>query len=78
MRAKLLDSKRHEQLLATNPAFRQVRMRKECGPITDDGLSYFVESSVSGTWCCLTRSTQTTCSSSTPTDSAAPPILLRM
>jgi hypothetical protein len=33
-----IDSKRYEQLLATNPAFRQARMRKECGPITDPQL----------------------------------------
>ena len=31
-------SKQYEQLLGTNPAFRQSRMKKECGPITDPQL----------------------------------------
>jgi len=37
-RQNVIDSKRYEQLLRTNPAFRQARMRKECGPITDPQL----------------------------------------
>jgi hypothetical protein len=37
-RQNVIDSKRYEQLLRTNPAFRQARMRKECGPITDPEL----------------------------------------
>lgn len=32
------DSERYEQLLRTNPGFRQARMRKECGPIADPQL----------------------------------------
>ena len=32
------ESKQYDQLLHTNPAFRQARMRKECGPITDPQL----------------------------------------
>jgi hypothetical protein len=32
------ESKQYDQLLRTNPAFRQARMRKECGPITDPQL----------------------------------------
>jgi hypothetical protein len=31
-------SKQYEQLLRTNAAFRQSRMKKECGPITDPQL----------------------------------------
>ena len=34
----VLESKQYEQLLRTNPAFRQARMKKECGPITDAEL----------------------------------------
>ena len=34
----VLESKQYEQLLRTNPAFRQVRMKRECGPITDPQL----------------------------------------
>ena len=34
----IIESKQYEQLLRTNPAFRQARMRKECGPITDPQL----------------------------------------
>jgi hypothetical protein len=30
----IVDSKRYEQLLRTNPAFRKARMQKECGGIT--------------------------------------------
>ena len=37
-RQNVIDSKQYERLLATNPAFRQARMRKECGPITDPEL----------------------------------------
>ena len=34
----VLESKQYEQLLRKNPAFRQARMKKECGPITDPQL----------------------------------------
>ena len=34
----VLKSKQYEQLLRTNPAFRQARMKRECGPITDPQL----------------------------------------
>src|SRR5215831_12043213 len=34
----VLESKQYEQLLRTNPAFRQARIKKECGPITDPQL----------------------------------------
>ena len=37
-RQNVLESKQYEQLLRTNPAFRQVRMKRECGPITDPQL----------------------------------------
>ena len=37
-RQNVTDSKRYEQLLATNPAFRRERMQRECGPITDPQL----------------------------------------
>ena len=37
-RQNVLESKQYEQLLRTNPAFRQTRMKKECGPITDPQL----------------------------------------
>jgi hypothetical protein len=37
-RQNVIDSKRYEQLLATNPAFRRDRMRIECGSITDPQL----------------------------------------
>jgi curli biogenesis system outer membrane secretion channel CsgG len=37
-RQNMVDSKQYERKLATNPAFRQARMRKECGPITDPEL----------------------------------------
>jgi hypothetical protein len=37
-RQNVIDSKRCEQLLRTNPAFREARMRKECGSITDPQL----------------------------------------
>jgi hypothetical protein len=32
------ESAQHERLLKESPAFRQARMRKECGPITDPQL----------------------------------------
>ena len=41
----VLESKQYEQLLRTNPGFRQARMKKECGPITDPQLH---ESCVAG------------------------------
>jgi hypothetical protein len=34
----IIESKRYEQLLRTNPAFRKARMQKECGGISDAGL----------------------------------------
>jgi hypothetical protein len=34
----VVESKQYEQLLRTNSAFRQARMRRECGPITDPQL----------------------------------------
>lgn len=34
----VLESKQYEQLLRTNPGFRQARMKRECGPITDPQL----------------------------------------
>ena len=34
----VIESKQYEQLLRTNPAFRQARMKRECGPITDPQL----------------------------------------
>jgi hypothetical protein len=37
-RQNVIDSKRYEMLLRTNPAFRQARMHRECGPITDPQL----------------------------------------
>jgi hypothetical protein len=30
----IIASKQYDRLLETNPAFRQARVRKECGPIT--------------------------------------------
>ena len=32
------ESKQYEQLLRTSPAFRQGRIKRECGPITDPQL----------------------------------------
>ncbi|HEX3882892.1 MAG TPA: hypothetical protein VHW66_09560 [Stellaceae bacterium] len=32
------ESQHYERLLATSPRFRMARMRKECGPITDQQL----------------------------------------
>jgi len=37
-RRNVIESMRYDRLLETNPAFRQARMRKECGPITDQEL----------------------------------------
>ena len=37
-RQNVIESKQYDRLLETNPAFRQARMRKECGPITDPDL----------------------------------------
>jgi len=37
-RQNVIESKQYEQALRTNPGFRQARMRRECGPITDPEL----------------------------------------
>jgi len=37
-RQNVIESQRYERLLQTNSGFRQGRMRKECGPITDPQL----------------------------------------
>ena len=37
-RRNVVESQRYDRLLETNPGFRQARMRKECGPITDPEL----------------------------------------
>ena len=37
-RQNVIESQRYERLLQTSPGFRQARMRKECGPITDPQL----------------------------------------
>jgi hypothetical protein len=37
-RRNVIDSARYDRLLETSPAFRQARIRKECGPITDPQL----------------------------------------
>ena len=34
------ESEQYDRLLKTNPAFRQARMSKECGPITDPQLHH--------------------------------------
>ena len=34
----VIESKRYEQLLRTNPGFRKARMQKECGSINDPEL----------------------------------------
>jgi hypothetical protein len=34
----IIESKQYEHLLRTNPAFRQARIRRECGSITDPQL----------------------------------------
>jgi hypothetical protein len=37
-RRNVVESKQSDRALETNPGFRQTRMRKECGPITDPEL----------------------------------------
>jgi hypothetical protein len=37
-RQNVVESRQYEQLLKTNPAFRQARIRKECGPINEPDL----------------------------------------
>jgi hypothetical protein len=37
-RENVIQSQRYDRLVETNPAFREARMRKECGPITDPQL----------------------------------------
>jgi hypothetical protein len=37
-RQNVIESQHYDQLLQTNRAFREARMRKECGPITDQQL----------------------------------------
>ena len=37
-RQNVVQSQRYDRLLETNRGFRQARMRKECGPITDPQL----------------------------------------
>jgi hypothetical protein len=37
-RQNVIDSQRYDRLVATNRAFREARMRQECGPITDPQL----------------------------------------
>jgi hypothetical protein len=37
-RENVIQSHRYERLIATSSAFREARMRKECGPITDPQL----------------------------------------
>jgi hypothetical protein len=37
-RQNVLQSQRYDRLLETNRGFRQARMRKECGPVTDPQL----------------------------------------
>jgi hypothetical protein len=37
-RQNVIESEQYDRLLKTNSAFRQARMRKECGPITDPQL----------------------------------------
>src|SRR5262245_21707169 len=37
-RQNVIESQRYERLLQASPGFRQARMRKECGPITDPQL----------------------------------------
>ena len=37
-RQNVIESQRYERLLQTSPGFRQARIRKECGPITDPQL----------------------------------------
>jgi hypothetical protein len=37
-RRNVIESQRYDRLLESNRGFRQARMRKECGPITDQEL----------------------------------------
>jgi len=37
-RQNVIESERYDRLLETNRGFREARMRKECGPITDPQL----------------------------------------
>ena len=37
-RRNVIESEHYDRLLETNPGFRQARVRKECGPITDPQL----------------------------------------
>ena len=37
-RRNVIESQHYDRLLETNRGFRQARMRKECGPITDPDL----------------------------------------
>jgi hypothetical protein len=37
-RENVIESKQYERLLQTYPAFRQARMQRECGPISDPQL----------------------------------------
>jgi hypothetical protein len=37
-RQNVIESHRYDKMLETNRAFRQARMRRECGPITDPQL----------------------------------------
>jgi hypothetical protein len=37
-RQNVIESQRYDRLLETNRGFREARMRKECGPITDPDL----------------------------------------
>ena len=37
-RQNVIDSQRYDRLLQTSHGFREARMRKECGPITDPQL----------------------------------------
>lgn len=37
-RQNVIDSERYDRLLQTSRGFREARMRKECGPITDPQL----------------------------------------
>jgi hypothetical protein len=37
-RQNVIESHRYDRLVETSPAFRRVRLREECGPITDPQL----------------------------------------
>jgi hypothetical protein len=37
-RQNVIESRNYDRLLETNPAFRQARIQKECGPISDPRL----------------------------------------